>query len=401
MPTRWSPMRRSNASAAGTDVALASAPLRYLFISNGHGEDAIAAAIVRQMPRTMSIEAYPMIGAGNAYTGACPLVGPRATLASEGWRNVKGSLQRDIATGGLKTVPPALQFLRRVRGKYDRVVVVGDMVGVLACLATGYRDLFYLDVYKTGAARLYSGLERWAIKQTCKTVFCRSDNLASSLTAIGVDARCAGNVMMDTIPHGNYDARARRKQSFAVTLLPGSRALTSESFTLQVAALRKLDAALRPDVFLAVAGGVKVEELAKAAGLRRTPTLSAESDDLGELSDGTLTIHMARGGAMGNLLAESDIVLSQAGTATVQALGLGIPAITFVNARDRRSRFRDEQTLFGDARVVVPSEADAVSKALAGLLAEPTERMKLGRIGRECIGGPGAVNAIIEALVAA
>ncbi|MDB5528837.1 MAG: hypothetical protein JWR51_1940 [Devosia sp.] len=400
MPTRWLPMRRSNASAAGTEaVAVASSRLRYLFISNGHGEDAIAAAIVRQMPDTVSIEAYPMIGAGNAYTGACPVVGPRATLASEGWRNVKGSLRRDIATGGLRTVPPALQFLRRVRGSYDRVVIIGDMVGVLACWATGYRDLYYLDVYKTGAARLYSALERWAIKQSCKAVFCRSDNLASSLTAIGVNARCAGNVMMDTIPHGNYDAAQRRKHSFAVTLLPGSRALTSESFALQVEALRKLDASLRPDVFLAIAGGVKVEDLAKAAGLRRSATLSAEPDDLGELSDGKLTVHMARGGAMGNLLEQSDLVLSQAGTATVQALGLGIPAITFLNPRDRRSRFRDEQTLFGDARVVVPAEADAVGDALSKLLSEPAERMRLGRIGRERIGEPGAVNAIIETLV--
>ena len=382
-------------------MAIASGRPRYLFISNGHGEDAIAAAIVRQMPETIAVEAYPMIGAGNAYTGACQLVGPRATLASEGWRNVKGSLQRDIATGGLRTVPPALRFLRKVRGSYDRVVVIGDMVGVLACLFTGHRDLIYLDVYKTGAARLYSGLERWAIKQTCSTVFCRSDNLADSLRAIGVDARCAGNVMMDTIPHGNYDARQRRKRSFAVTLLPGSRALTAESFALQVAALRKLEASLRPDVFLAVAGGVKVEELGKAAGLRRTSTLSAESDDLGELSDGALTIHMARGGAMGNLLAESDLVMSQAGTATVQALGSGIPAITFVNARDRRSRFRDEQTLFGEARVVVPAEADAVGDALRQLLAEPADRMRLGRIGRDRIGGPGAIDAIIEALVGA
>ncbi len=99
---------------------------------------------------------------------------PRATLASEGWRNVKGSLRRDIATGGLATVPPALNFLRKVNGKYDRVVVVGDMVGVLASFIAGHRGMTYLDVYKTGAARLYSGLERWTIKQSCKTCVCSS-----------------------------------------------------------------------------------------------------------------------------------------------------------------------------------------------------------------------------------
>ena len=379
-------------------AAEASGPHRFLFISNGHGEDAIAAAIVNRMPAGTSVEAYPMIGAGNAYTGQCRIVGPRATLASEGWRNVKGSLRRDIATGGLATVPPALQFLRKVRGKYDRVVVVGDMVGVLASYFTGHRDLFYLDVYKTGAARLYSAAERWTIKQACRTVFCRADSLAESLISIGVDARSAGNVMMDAIPYGDYDAQSRRTRPLAVTLLPGSRALTAESFALQVEALRLLTPELRPDIFLAVAGSVNVDELARQTGLKRTSMLSVEPADLGELSDGQLTIHMARGNAMGNLLAASDLVLSQAGTATVQALGLGRPAITFVNPRDRRSRFRDEQQLFGEARTVVTAEAPAIATALRTLLGDDEERRRLANIGRQRIGGPGAMQAIIDAL---
>lgn len=379
--------------------AEASGRSRFLFISNGHGEDAIAAAVVARLPDTISVEAYPMIGAGNAYAGVCPIVGPRATLASEGWRNVKGSLRRDLATGGLGTVPPALSFLRKVNGKYDRVVVVGDMVGVLACYFTGHRGLYYLDVYKTGAARLYSAPERWAIKQACKTVFCRADNLARALEHIGVDARSAGNVMMDAIPYGDYDARARRSRALAVTLLPGSRALTAESFSLQVGALRSLPPEMRPDVFLAVAGSVSVDDLARKTGLKRTSMLSVEPSDLGELSDGDLTIHMARGGAMGNLLAASDLVLSQAGTATVQALGLGKPAITFVNPRDRRSRFNDEQMLFGEARTVVTAEAPAIGAALRKLLSDEEERRRLANIGRQRIGGPGAMLAIIEALV--
>ncbi|WP_240232420.1 hypothetical protein [Devosia lacusdianchii] len=381
-------------------MAEASVRRRFLFISNGHGEDWIAAAVVAHLPKTIDVEAYPMIGAGNAYSGVCPIVGPRATLASEGWRNVKGSLRRDMATGGFNTVPPALSFLRKIRGKYDRVVVVGDMTGVIAAFLTGHRGLYYLDVYKTGAARLYSAPERWTVKQACKTVFCRADNLARSLEQMGVDARSAGNVMMDTIPQGDYDARPRRSRPLAVTLLPGSRALTAESLALQVDGLRTLPAEMRPDVFLAVAGGINVDELAKKTGLRRTSMLSAESADLGELSDGDLTIHMARGGAMGNLLSASDLVLSQAGTATVQALGLGKPAITFVNPRDRRSRFNDEQMLFGDARVVVPAEVPAIGSALRKLISDDDERRRLANIGRQRIGGPGAMQAILDALVA-
>ena len=102
---------------------------------------------------------------------------------------------------------------------------------------------------------------------------------------------------------------------------------------------------------------------------------------------------------MGNLLDASDLVLSQAGTATVQALGLGKPAITFVNARDRRSRFNDEQRLFGEARIVVPADAAAIGNALRGLIENEEERRRLANIGRQRIGGPGAMQAILEALV--
>jgi len=379
-------------------VAQASGRRRFLFISNGHGEDWIAAAIIRALPAEITAEAYPMIGAGSAYADVCRVVGPRATLASEGWRNVKGSIRRDIAAGGLRTLPPAFSFLRRIIGQYDQVVIVGDMVGVLFSLVAGLRNLFYIDVYKTGAARLYSASERWTIKQTCRTVFCRSQNLAAMLAQSDIDARSAGNVMMDTIPSGEYDASARRARPLAVTLLPGSRALTGESFALQVEALRLLPDELIPDIFLAVAGGVDADDLARHAGLGRTLHLTGERHDLGSLTDGRITVHMARGGALGNLLAASDIVLSQAGTATVQALGLGIPAVTFINPRDRRSRFRDEQGLFGEARVVVPAEADAVSGALAHLLRDETHRNRLSEIGRARIGGPGALSAIIEAL---
>ncbi|WP_127752168.1 MULTISPECIES: hypothetical protein [unclassified Devosia] len=369
-----------------------------LFISNGHGEDGIAAAIIARLPDGMRAEAYPMIGAGNAYAGICPIVGPRATLASEGWRNVKGSLRRDVASGGLAIIPPALRFMRQCVGQYERVVVVGDMVGVLAGLVTGHRDLFYLDVYKTGAARLYSVAERWAIKRTCRIVFSRSPKLSKNLQALDIDARCAGNIMMDTVPDGAYDAAARRTRPLAVTLLPGSRQLTPESFALQVAALRTLPEALRPDVFLAVAGSVNIDELARAADLGRIGLHSHEANDLGTLGQEGLTIHLARGAALGSLLENSDLVLSQAGTATVQALGMGKPVITFINARDRRSRFNDEQNLFGEARTVVAPQAAAIGDALRDLLEDSDKRAQLGALGRERIGPPGAIAAVLAAL---
>jgi hypothetical protein len=109
-------------------------------------------------------------------------------------------------------------------------------------------------------------------------------------------------------------------------------------------------------------------------------------------------VHVTRG-ATGNVIEGTDVVLSQAGTATIQALGLGRPVITFVNRRDRKSRVRDESALFGEARLVLPADADRLAATLEGLLDSPDERARLGEIGRARIGGSGAIHAIIEVIV--
>jgi uncharacterized protein (TIGR03492 family) len=367
---------------------------RILFISNGHGEDAIAAQIVARLPAGVAAEAYPTLGAGTAYAGLCPVVGPRAELASQGWRNFRGSLARDMATGGFRTLWPGLRFFRSIRGRYASVVVVGDMVGLAGCLFGGIKDVVYLDVYRTGYGRLYAAPECWLVRRTSRVAFCRHEALAARLRRRGVDARVAGNVMMDAIPYGAYDAAARRRAANAVTLLPGSRQWVEESFARQVEALRRLPEASRPDLFLALAGGIPAEALGRAAGLAHSPPASGEAADRGTLSDGTLTVHVAQG-ALGNLVEASDLVLSQAGTATIQALGLGRPVVTFVTPRDRPSRVRDENAQFGEARRIVAPEPQRIAEAVAALLADGDERARLGAIGRQRIGGPGAMAAIL------
>lgn len=384
-----------------SDTALADTaePRRLLFISNGYGEDSIAAEIIRRLPAGVIAEAYPTIGEGLAFAHICPVVGPRARLASEGWRNVKWSLWRDLATGGLATLVPGLRFGRRIRDHYDRIVVVGDLVGVAGSFLSGIRGITYLDVYKTGYGRSYSALERWLIRRTAKVSFCRSEPLARSLRDDGIAAQFVGNVMMDTVPYGDYDLASRRTHSHAVALLPGSRQLTMESFALQVAVLRRLPVEKRPDIFLAVAGSVAVEALARGSGLQMRGPMTGEAGDFGALSDEGLTIHLTRG-VTGNLLAAADVVLSQAGTATIQALGLGKPVITFINPRDRASRVRDESALFGEARMILPPEPATIAATLERLLDDPAERQRLGRIGHSRIGGSGAIHSIIEAILA-
>lgn len=361
---------------------------RLLVISNGHGEDSIGAEIVRRLPREIEAHAYPTLGAGTAYSGVCDIVGPRAHLASSGSRVASGTFGRDLRGGLVTTIAPGIRFARRARSDYDDFLVVGDFIGVLGCWLTGIRSIVWVDVYNSGYGRPYSGIERALIARTCRCVFVRHPALADALRDSGIDARAAGNVMMDTISRAGTDFTPLRRHPLAVAILPGSRGETAANFALQLNALRRLREELRPDLFLALAPGLDPAPLAEAAGL------TVEGASL----RGDLVVHVT-GGALGDVLDAVDVVLSQAGTATVQAVGTGRPVVSFARSTDRASRHRDESRLFGDARILVGDDATEIAEATAGLLRDPRDRARRGAIGKERIGPPGAMAAIIAELL--
>src|SRR5690606_27562430 len=110
---------------------------------------------------------------------------------------------------------------------------------------------------------------------------------------------------------------------------------------------------LRPDLFLALADGITPAALATASGLALEAPSGGEAADLGRLVGRGLVVYASRG-ALASLLATSDLVLSQAGTATIQTLGSGRPVVAFTRAGDRSKRFREEGRLFGEARLLAP-----------------------------------------------
>ncbi|MEX0627426.1 MAG: hypothetical protein WEB63_09350 [Cucumibacter sp.] len=371
--------------------------MRLLFVSNGHGEDSMAAAIIAQLPPGLAADAYPTLGSGAAYQSICPIVGPRAFLPSEGWRNTAGSVLRDLQGGVLSTFGPAVRFMRNIRHAYPKTVVVGDLVGLVLCWHSGVKVAVYVDAFRNGYAHSYSPPERWLIKAAAQTVFCRDDLLARELRSGGIDARAAGNIMMDTIPYAAYDPAPRRTGALALAILPGSRATAVDHFATQIAALRLLPKEKLPDLFVAVAPGVDPVALAEAGGLNWANRAGGEVADLGRLEGDGLIIHLAAG-ALGNLIEASDAVLSQAGTATWQAIGLGRPVISFIMPADRLKRLRDEAAFTGESRVLCPRDPIAIAAALTLLLADPEERARRGRVGRARMGGPGAIQAILKEL---
>lgn len=356
---------------------------KLLIISNGNGEDAIAAEIARRLPKSIEVNAYPTFGDGRAYEGVCPIVGPRRHL--EGHKR-RRSLISDILAG--LGIGPSLSFIRTEAKNYDGILVVGDTLGVVMCWFARRRVRVYLDVLKSGYDGVYSRSDTIILRRSVDLVLTRDEILARQLVGEKVNARFVGNAIMDTVESGHYDPRWHRRNLRAITIIPGSRASLVGNFKVQLDALRRVPGIEGIDVFAVLARPGDAQDIADASGLRLSPP-PQRLGDLGTLTDGRVKIHLSTR-SLGAVVAISDLVLGQDGTAPLQAMGLGKPVVSFEDGA--------MEAVAGEARVVTPRDPEAMAATIARLLADSEDRNRRGAIGRERMGPPGAIQAIIDEL---
>lgn len=371
--------------------------MRVLVISNGYGEDAMAAFLARELSRHVDlVEALPTVGPGKSYDGICEIVGPRGDLASEGHRKV-GSLIKDFQHGLAFTAICHTKFMRDNKGRWDKVVTVGDIIGPLLSFAGGYKVDLHIDVYNSGYARQYSIVEKQTLKRTTKKVLCRDDILAGSLRAADIDAGFAGNLMMDTVPTLDVDISPLVKDKIAVTLLPGSREHAPKLFATEMDAINRLSQRYPLVVFVPVAQGVDVGALIQKAGLRNLieqNLIGKEHLAIAATFDQTEVHFFDKG--VGTLAERSRVVVGQAGTAGFQSAGLGIPVIALVPDDARPQRVRRNERLMGESRITSPVDALQLANKLEPLLKDADDAKRRGKIGIERMGPPGALDAAVR-----
>ncbi|WP_117396239.1 hypothetical protein [Maritalea myrionectae] len=371
--------------------------MRVLIITNGMGEDAMGAALAKALAPHCEVEALPTVGEGLAYEGICPLMGPRGHLASEGHRK-QGSLIKDFKNGLALTAYKHVRYMRQQRGRWDKIVVLGDMVGLALCKAGGHHVDLYIDCYNSGYASTYSLIEKNLIKRTTAKTLCRDDILAGQLRADGLDAGFVGNIMMDTLPELSFDVTSLIENRTPITLLPGSRAAAKKFFDLEITAVGRLSSKYELTVLVPVAPTSDADELIGAASLKPVAKNSDvdASDYLAKalMFDGT-PVHFFKQG-IGTLARISRFVAGQAGTAGFQSAGLGAPFVALVPPDARPSRVERNERLMGESRISCAMSAVEISAAMDRLLSDPEDAERRGRIGMERIGPAGALDYAVR-----
>lgn len=375
--------------------------MRVLFVSNGHGEIAIADRLAEELQRVApgtQIDHLPLVG--ESRSSFMREVGPRRAMPSGGliaMGNVR-NIARDVRGGLLGLTLAQRRFLTSARGQYDAAVAIGDVFALLMTLATRVPTTF-VGTAKSVLVAPYGPMERRVLKRAAR-VYVRDEQTAASLRARGVAAQAPGNVIVDLFAVED-DARADETIADfapAVALFPGSResAYDDAAFLLRVI-YRCAQQRPRLGAVCSVAPMLDAQRFAQCAREAGFDVEARNDERIAfEARIGDRTVVRAWRGPVGVLLRRVQVVIGQAGTANEAAAAAGVPVVAFERGHDRKTawyRMR-QQGLLGDALAVFPGDVDAAAAGVLALLDDPARRVRMGTIGRERMGAPGGAHAI-------
>ena len=403
--------------------------MHVLLLSNGHGEDLSGALLGQELQQHgVRVTAMPLVGHGGPYRSAgIPLAGRTHELSTGGlgYTNAWGQL-REIWEGQLVHLWRQLRVLRRQRRSVDLVVAVGDLLPVLGAWLSGRPAAVYLVAYSSH----YEGRLRlpwpcgWLLRRRrFKVLFSRDRLTAQDLTAqLGREVLFVGNPFFDLVARNPAAQKLRQGQQstpecLELLLLPGSRLPEAErNLALMLQVLERLaqlpgqeQAPARLQITAALVNALTAERVARVAqsqGWSSAPGGQA-------IQRGSLMVAL-RWQAFATSLRQADLVLSMAGTATEQAVGLALPVIQLAGTGPQFTPgFAEAQRrLLGPGLVCADGPATAATtleqtarlcQQLLQQLADGKQRealtARLEQVAAERIGAAGGSRAMASAII--
>lgn len=350
---------------------------KILFVTNGHGEIAIARRIAEDVRREGwgITEHLALVGAALG-DHEFRTVGPQRDLPSGGlvaMGNVR-AFARDVAAGFLPFWFAGRRFLQQARGRYAVAVAVGDAYCLLMALAASAPTVF-VGTAKSAYVAPYGPFERRIIRRA-RRAFVRDTPTAQRLRDAGIAADAA-NVIADLAVSSErfpWDPAIAAR----LAVLPGSRQTAYANAARIGDALERIRAQREIDVAVSIAPGIDEARMLAALRAKARPW----------------------GGALGTLFNGATLAVGQAGTANEAAAAAGVPVAALANtggAREDWYRMRQRKLLDG-ALAIVPADPQRAAHELAALLDDAPRRSEMAATGRARMGAPGASLAIARAI---
>lgn len=359
--------------------------MQCLVISNGMGEDTVAAHLAAQLQaHDVQCLGFPLVGIGHPYRNlGIPIVGPQLELPSGGFNtHSRDAFRNDLKAGLGQLLIQQYRYLKTTTA--DHIVSVGDLLPVLAGAIAGKPQTFIgvnKSDYYHSRGYSYLGIELAFLKAIKARIFPRDEKTHQRLLRSGLQSSYLGNPMMDTFIPGSP------RQEW-ITMLPGSREEAKNNLAMMLKVVAELHARA-PHFHFEIALAPSLGNLSYEGW-----ECTAEALRQGDLE---VTISHDFGAALGH----ASLVLGMAGTANEQAIGLGKPVIAWPGEGPQYTeRFAKLQSqLLGEGLQLMDYHPQDIAARILATLKDTDYLATLPRIGIERMGTAGATERMVSELL--
>lgn len=334
---------------------------QFNFVSNGFGEDQIAATIataLRNHQPSAKIICTPIVGDGHYYTAAGFNVSiTHKKLPSGGFLRSFKSIVSDILNGLFLELFRSIKSIKKNNESADVIICVGDVTCLLlGAIKRKNTPVFFLPTAKSSRFMPHSKLEYALIKKRAKHVFPRDNETTEDFIKNNIPASFFGNPMMDNlIAPGNLKLTHSRH---VITILPGSKNEAYQNTNFIVDLLPQLDIEYRQlPVIIALAPSIDTLQIKKQ--LMNKGWL-CNSDDKFQHPKTKQVIILTH--EFLDALTLAHVVIGLAGTANEQAHFLNKPLLTFRGFGPQASeeRLKEQAKLLGQGAYFISNRSKNV-----------------------------------------
>ncbi|NQT30499.1 MAG: hypothetical protein HQ596_07990 [Candidatus Saganbacteria bacterium] len=364
---------------------------KLLFITNGHGEDLVAAEIIQHLGQDFDISVLPVVGEGSAFKGLkVKILGSQKKLPSGGFslRNFR-YLIWDIYAGLVGNTIENIKLLRKHKKHFDLVISIGDIVPIIGA-RLAQSPFIFIGVNKSSYYRWfgysYTPWEKLLLQNYAQKVFVRDKLTETKLRSHGIkisQAEYVGNPLMDCIEQmtndpstslGTSKCQMTNEGKIVIGFLPGTRddaKINLEDFERIVQEIIKLNNSEKKVTFVI------------ATTLENVPSNMEKKP-------------------FADVLSQSDLIIGLSGTGNEQAAGCGIPVISFCGRGSQYNKkfAQAQKQLLGNALdLILDREPIIIAAEVWNLLKSPDKMEEMGKAGKERMGHSGSTEKIADFII--
>ena len=396
-----------------------------LIICNGHGEDVIALELIKRLLKKIkntNIEVLPLVGNGDVFkfikAKNFRKIGHLKELPSGGFSNqsLKGFLLDFFAGFLIYTFRNFLIVKRKSKHEY-KIIAIGDFLPLFFAWSSDCEFSFvgtpksdhtwssspgwtFSDFYHALKGTEWDPWEMFLMRSPkCKSLIMRDEMTAINLVKKNINAKYYGNPMMDFVNKKNVII-SNINHFQRIIMLVGSRYPEAlNNLDRFLSCLKDFDFTKDSLILLPLSSNadeIKIQSHLKKYGFSKlnNSNFILDEDSAWKNNEKYILIGKGKFKSWANL---ANVGLSNAGTATEQIAGLGIPSLSLPGSGPQFTKsFAQRQSRLLGGSVYVCRNKKILLSRLSLLLKEKIYRLEQAKIGKKRMGRSGASKKIVD-----